>query len=89
MVSFEIISLLVFVALIGLLLLKDRKNVSFKYGIIMRRWTKGIDIVDKIVRRYPRFITVLGNIGVVAGFIAGIVGLIVIVSFTINFTQAF
>ena len=65
MISFEIMSLFAFLTIVGILLLKDRKNLSFNYGIIVRRWTKGLELIDVLVKKYPRFITILGNVGVV------------------------
>ncbi len=89
MVNFEIVSLLVFALLIGGLLLKDRKNVSFHYGIIVRRWTKGLYLIDKLVKRYPKFIRRLGNVGIGIGLLTGIVGTIVLIILTVKLQQTF
>lgn len=89
MVSVEIISVIVFVVLIGGLLLRDRKNLIFNYGIIIRRWTKGLQWIDKLVKKYHRQIKIIGNIGVIAGLIAGIGGTVVTVILTLKLQQTF
>ncbi len=89
MVNFEILSLLIFVAVIGSLLLKDRKNINFHYGIIVRRWTKGLELIDKLVKRYPKFITRMGNIGVGLGVLTGIAGTILLIVLTVKLQQTF
>lgn len=81
--------MLVFIAVIGGLLLKDRKNVTFHYGIIIRRWTKGLEFIDKLVKRYPKLITRLGNVGVGVGLLAGIAGVVILVILTLKMEQAF
>ncbi|MEM5797283.1 MAG: site-2 protease family protein [Candidatus Aenigmatarchaeota archaeon] len=89
MVSFEIASILLFIIIVGSLLLKDRKNITFKYGIIIRRWTKGLELIDKLVRRYPKFVTWIGNIGIVVGLLAGLVGVAILIFLTVRLERAF
>lgn len=89
MVSFEITSIVLFVLLIGGLLLKDRKNITFHYGIIIRRWSKGLEFIDRIVKRYPRFVTRLGNLGVCIGVLVGIIGTILLIILTLKMQQTF
>ncbi len=89
MVNFELVSLALFAAIIGFLVFKDRSNIEFKYGFIIKRWTGGLDIIDRFVARYPRFITILGNIGVGIGILAGLLGVIGLIILTVNLQQAF
>ncbi|MEM5802613.1 MAG: site-2 protease family protein [Candidatus Aenigmatarchaeota archaeon] len=89
MVSFEIASILLFIIIVGSLLLKDRKNITFKYGIIIRRWTKGLELIDKLVRRYPKFVTWIGNIGIAVGLLAGLVGVAILIFLTVRLERAF
>ncbi|MBU5537482.1 MAG: site-2 protease family protein [Candidatus Aenigmatarchaeota archaeon] len=89
MVSFEITSILLFIIIVGSLLLKDRKNITFKYGIIIRRWTKGLELIDKLVRRYPKFVTWIGNIGIAVGLLAGLVGVAILIFLTVRLERAF
>lgn len=91
MVSFELISLAIFALVIGIWLLMDRKNknMQFKYGFIIRRWTKGLDLIDRFVSNHPKLVTIVGNIGVGLGILAGLGGLVVLIYLTINLQQAF
>ncbi len=89
MVSFEIVSLVVFIAVVGGLLLKDRKNITFNYGIIIRRWTKGLELIDALVKRSPKLITFLGNFAVLIGLVAGIGGTIFLIILTVKLQQTF
>ncbi|MEK6909951.1 MAG: site-2 protease family protein [Candidatus Aenigmatarchaeota archaeon] len=89
MVNFEIASIVLFVLLIGGLLLRDRKNITFHYGIITRRWTRGLEFIDTIVKRYPVLITRLGNLGVALGLLAGISGVVILIILTLKMQQAF
>lgn len=89
MVDFELVSTILFFTAIGLFLIYDRKNVQFSYGIAVRRWNKGIYHIDNIIKRHRKFITVLGNISAVIGIVGGIVGLAVLVFFTVSLQQAF
>lgn len=89
MMDFEIVSIIVFVAVIGGLLLKDRKNVKFHYGIIIRRWTRGLEFIDKLVKSYPTLIRRLGNIGVGIGILAGIAGTVILIFLTLKLQQTF
>ncbi len=87
MVNFEIVSLVVFISIVGLLLLKDRKNLTFHYGIIIRRWDRGLHLIDRFVKRYPRFLTLVGNFAVVIGVIAGLVGVVTLIFLTVGLRQ--
>ena len=89
MVSFEIASIVLFVLLIGGLLLRDRKNITFHYGLIIRRWTRGLEFIDKLVKRHPKFITRLGNLGVGIGLLAGVAGFVILIILTLKMQQAF
>jgi len=89
MVNFEIASIILFVLLIGGLLLRDRKNITFHYGIITRRWTKGLEFIDTIVKQYPLLIRRLGNLGVALGLLAGIAGVVILIILTLKMQQAF
>ena len=74
MLDLELISTLLFFAAIGLLVIKDRKNVEFSYGIIIRRWKKGIYAIDRIVKNHRKLLIIIGNIGVVVAIITGLFG---------------
>ncbi len=87
MANLEITSLIVFLTIVGLLLLKDRRNLSFHYGIIIRRWDRGLHLIDRFVKRYPKFLTSVGNFAVAIGVVAGLVGLVTLILLTISLRQ--
>ncbi len=89
MVSLEIGSLLVFLFIVAVLVYKDRKNISFNYGLVIRRWEGGVKIIDRLVKKYPTFIRRLGNVGVAIGVIAGIGGMIILIALTVKLQQSF
>lgn len=89
MFSLEIISAITFFALVGILLIKDRKNLEFRYGVVIRRWKKGKEIIDRIARKYSKIITIIGNIGVIVGILAGILSFILLIQFSLELQQAF
>jgi membrane-associated protease RseP (regulator of RpoE activity) len=89
MIDLEIVSTLVFFAVVGILLLKDRKKIEFNYGIIIRRWQKGKQLIDKLVAKNKRLVTIIGNIGVVVGIIAGLFGLYFLISSVLRLEQGF
>lgn len=89
MADFELISTIIFFSVIGLLLIYDRKNVQFSYGISIRRWKKGLGYIDSIAKRHRKFITAIGNISVVIGIIGGIVGIAMLLLFTAKLQQVF
>ncbi len=75
MVSLELASMLAFFAIVGMLLYRDRKNLEFSYGIILKRWNKGKEIIDRIVSGRRKFIAYTGTIGVIVGFVSTLIGL--------------
>ncbi|MBI1978637.1 MAG: site-2 protease family protein [Candidatus Aenigmarchaeota archaeon] len=89
MVSLEIISMLIFVAIVGYLLILDRKNVTFHYGIIIRRWTKGLEWIDRIVKSHPVFVRRMGNASVAIGLLAGLGGTALLIFLTLQLQQTF
>ncbi len=85
----EIISTLIFFSIIGIFLIKDRKNTEFHTGIFIRRWKKGLEIIDSLVRKHRRAISVIGVIAIIVGIIGGIAGFVTLISFTVKLQRAF
>ena len=65
----RLVFLLVFTALIGFLLYRDRENVQRHSILFYRRTEKGIDLLDRIAKAAPRFWNVYAWTGVVLGFL--------------------
>lgn len=75
MINFEIISVLTFLLVLGILIYRDRKNIEFKSGLIIRRSTKGKKIIYDFAERHEKKLRVVGNIAVVIAIIASLYGM--------------
>jgi Zn-dependent protease len=73
MISLEIVATIVFFGVVGSLILLDRKNIQFQYGIVLRRWTYGIKAIDAIVKKNEKFLKNVGDASVVICLAASIV----------------
>jgi membrane-associated protease RseP (regulator of RpoE activity) len=73
--NLELLSMLAFFAIVGILLWKDRKNVEFHGGLVIRRWKKGLQSIDGFIKKHPKFIKISGYIGLGVGIIGGLSGL--------------
>lgn len=89
MLDLEIVSTIIFFGLIGILLIKDRKNIQFSYGVIIRRWKKGKEIIDNLVKKHKKFLRVVGNLAIIVGIGASFLGIYFLVTYTIRLQQAF
>jgi hypothetical protein len=72
MIDLEILSILIFFCIVALLLIKDRKKVEFKGGVVIRRWEKGKKAIDKITRKHKKTMRIVGTIGIVISTLASI-----------------
>ena len=89
MVSFEIISALAFFGIVAALIFWDRKNFEFQYVLIIRRWKHGTEIIDKFISKRKKILSKLGEVSVVLGFVGGLVGLAILLYFSIHLQRAF
>jgi len=64
--EFYSISVLAFLGILILIIHRDRKNIEFQYGLLMRKTKAGIEILDKLARP-ASFWKFLGTIGVIVG----------------------
>ena len=55
----------IFVAVLAILLIKDRKNVKREGIVLIRRTKKGVSFIDSVANRFPRFLGALYTVGVV------------------------
>ncbi len=88
MVNLEIISVFVFFALVAIWLIVNRKKVEFQSGIVIKRWYAGKELIDKLVT-HKRLVSIIGNIGIVISMLASLLGLYLLISFTVKMQQAF
>lgn len=89
MSNLEIISLVAFFAAIGLYLLKNKRHITYKNGIVIKRWIKGKEILDTIVEKNRKILPAIGILSIITGFLATFVSLYFIIQFSLNLQQAF
>jgi membrane-associated protease RseP (regulator of RpoE activity) len=89
MVNLEIISLLIFFALIGLYLLKNKKHITYKGGISIIRWKRGKEILDVIANKYRKILPAIGILSIAVGILATVLSIFYILQFSLKFQQAF
>ncbi len=75
MINFELISTVAFFALVAVFLIRDRKNIEFSYGIIIRRWDRGLQLIDGFVNKRRNFLRKLGTVAVYISVATAIFGL--------------
>lgn len=73
--NLELISMLVFFAILGILLYRDRKNVEFHSGLIIRRWKGGLESIDSFVKKHTKIIKFSGYVAVGLGFLVSLCGI--------------
>ncbi|MBI4168215.1 MAG: hypothetical protein HY515_04640, partial [Candidatus Aenigmarchaeota archaeon] len=49
------LSAIAFFVIVGIIVYIDRKNIEFKYIMLLRRTKKGIQLIDSIAKSAPRF----------------------------------
>jgi membrane-associated protease RseP (regulator of RpoE activity) len=64
-----LLSVILFFAVIGIWLYKDRKNVETKYFVLfMRRTKKFSDLIDRIAQKSPRFWKIISTLAIIVCF---------------------
>ena len=70
----RLIFLIAFVAILGTLMWKDRKNVNRVSILFYRRTKRGLDLIDRIAKKAPRFWNIYGwtgfGVGIISIFVA-------------------
>ncbi|MFH1229366.1 MAG: site-2 protease family protein [Candidatus Aenigmatarchaeota archaeon] len=79
MVDLYMLSVIIFFAILGIIIYKDRKNIDFKYILFMRRTKKFTNLIDRIARISPSFWKAVGSIAVLVCFVAMAYGMYAIV----------
>jgi membrane-associated protease RseP (regulator of RpoE activity) len=64
MIDLYTASVLVFFAILGILIYKDRKNLDIKYILVMKRTKRFRNIIDRIARISPKFWKIVGTIAI-------------------------
>ena len=79
MIDLYMLSVLLFFAILGIIIYRDRKNIDFKYILLMRRTKRFRNILDKIAKESITFWKVIGTIAFVVCLIVMIYGTYVMV----------
>jgi len=66
--------ILVFIAVLGLILWKDRENIEFHSVIFIRRTKRGIDLIKRTAQKFPRFWTGWSTTGVAVSVMVSVAG---------------
>ncbi len=82
MVSLEIISIVIFLALIGIFIYRDRKNIEFKYVLLIKRSQSGKKWIHSFADRHRNKLRFIGNISIIVAVIASILGMWLLLSST-------
>jgi len=85
----EIIATFIFFLAIGIYLVKRRKGLEFHYGIIIKRWKKGIEKIDKLVKGKKKILRKVGNIFVAIGILISLSGVYFLARYTLQLKQVF
>jgi len=82
-----LISIMAFFAVLAILIYRDRKNIDFKYVLIMKRTKRFKNSIDKIARKSPLFWKIIGTFAIIVCLFYMIQGtyLIVVTQPTIQF----
>jgi membrane-associated protease RseP (regulator of RpoE activity) len=68
MIDIYSLSVLLFFLVLAIIIYKDRKNIDFKYILIMRRTKKFRNFIDRIAKISPMFWKIFGTFGVLVCF---------------------
>ena len=68
MIDLYTLSVLLFFGILAIVIYSDRKNIDFKYILIMRRTKKFRKLIDNIAKDSPRFWKVIGTLGILVCF---------------------
>ena len=68
MIDLYTLSVLLFFGILAIVIYSDRKNIDFKYILIMRRTKKFRKLIDNIAKASPRFWKIIGTFGILVCF---------------------
>jgi len=73
MFDFETWSTIAFLLILSILVIIDRKNIKFKYGVMIRRTKKGKKLIYEIGKKYKKILRKVGTVGIFVSVVASIV----------------
>ncbi|MBU5687956.1 MAG: site-2 protease family protein [Candidatus Aenigmarchaeota archaeon] len=82
--NYELISVLVFGIILAIIIYKDRKNIEFKTGLIIRRSTRGKKLLYSFAAKHEKTLKIIGTIGIVISVLASLYGMYLLLHSTYN-----
>jgi len=82
--DFESLSTIAFLIILALLVIRDRKNIEFKYGVIIRRMQSGKQWIYEVGDSHKRFFSFFGYAAIVTGIIASLISFYFIIQSSYN-----
>jgi len=82
--NLEILSIIVFFGVLAIIIFRDRKNIEFKFGLIMRRTNRGKKLIYDFAAKHKKALKIAGNIAIVVGVIASALGFFTLVQSSYN-----
>lgn len=78
MIDYYTLSVILFFAVLGILIYRDKKNIEFKYILVMKRTKRFRDIIDKIANKSPLFWKIVGTIAILTSIFYMIQGVYIL-----------
>lgn len=72
--NLEILSVFAFFGVMIILVYLDRKNIEFKYGLVIRRTKKGKKLIYQFAEKHRKKLQILGNVGIIVCIAVSIYG---------------
>lgn len=82
--DFQNWSSVAFLVLLAILIVRDRKNIEFKYGISIRRMKRGREWITHFGDKHRKFFSYFGSAAIVVGIIASVISFYVILQYSVN-----
>ena len=62
-----------FLLLLGIFILRDRKNLEFKYGFLIKKWKGKVKWIEDLVRKHRKFLKIVGMVSVGTSLVASLI----------------
>jgi len=75
----ETLSVIIFFGILAIIIYRDRKNIDFKFGLMMRRTNKGKKVIYNFAEKHRKKLRIIGNIAIIVGIIVSVTGVFMLV----------
>jgi len=73
--NLELISVIAFALILAIIIYRDRKNIEFKSGLIIRRSKKGKKLLYSFAAKHEKALKIIGTAGVILSLLASTYGM--------------